>query len=241
MPATELFQRFRCRPLDPAALPPYVGFALQYFRTPEKIAAPELSCCLQLDLSAADEVYRRYFAATPGASLTAYLTWRMLQAQVLVQPFLWRWIAGAWHHMADPPLFFPVATGTANTFRHVALEQVVAAEWTDFSQRYRAGVDAALAEPLQAAAIDPDLYRNACFIGNLPYLAFTSLGLHRHPDPSGRTVAYFGKRQEADGRLTCPLALQFDHATTDPYQVNRLIETYLGLLVDSSLAGRPSP
>ena len=243
MHVDDLLARYRCTPIDPAAQSAYVGFALSHFRTPAQSADPELSCCVQLDLTAADAVYRQHFASVRGASCTAYLTWRMLQATAAVAPLLWRWIAGRWYHMADPPFFCPVATGTANTFRHVVLEGVVASTWPDFVRRYRTAVDDALAAPLAPAPVDPDIYRVACFIGNLPYLAFTALRLHRQVDPSGRIVCYFGKRgRSADGTsaLTCPLAIQFDHANADPWQVNRLLEAFSAALIDTAHAGRPA-
>src|SRR5512139_2744316 len=111
-----ILNRFGGSPLAEQELSAYETWALRHFHDRDEVASPYLEATLQLDLTAADAAFRRSHADAPGASLTGYLYWRLLQALELHPCFTWRRLDGSWYAFENLPLYFPVAVGGRERF-----------------------------------------------------------------------------------------------------------------------------
>jgi len=78
--------------------------------------------------------------------------------------------------------------------------------------------------------LDNILWSIADFVGNLPYLRFTSLSLPRASSLCGRAQFYFGQRYKQGDKLLLPFSITFDHANTDPWVLNLLMENFNRIL-----------
>jgi chloramphenicol O-acetyltransferase len=233
MSIESILKRFAGEPLDQKALSAYETWALRHFHDSAEVARPQLEVTLQLDITAAEAAFRSARADEPGASLTAYLCWRLLQALELHPCFTWRRLDGRWYTFKNLPLFFPVAVGGRERFNDVLLENAFGLSWEAFCGRYHAAVASALQLRLPFDPVGSAVWNIAIFIGNLPTLQFTSFGLHTQTVSTGRPVFYFGRRYRSGGCLYIPLYVQFDHANTDPYVLNLFLEDYQRLLAET--------
>ena len=228
-----LLDRFAGEPLDEQALSAYETWALRHFHDRTEVAAPHLEVTLQLDITAAEAAFRSACADASGASLTAYLCWRLLKAFELHPCFTWRTINGQWYTFKNLPLFFPVAVGGRERYNDVLLENAFGLEWGAFCGRYHEAVASALQLRLPFDPVGSAVWNIAIFIGNLPTLQFTAFSIHTQTVSTGRPVFYFGKRYRAGDGLYIPLYVQFDHANTDPYVLNLFLEDYQRLLAQA--------
>ena len=225
-----LLNRFAGAPLDEQALSAYESWALRHFHNHSEVADPHLEMTLQLDLAAAEFAFRSAYAGAPGASLTAYLYWRLLQALELHPCFTWRRLDSRWYAFNNLPLYFPVAVGGRERFNDVLLESPFGLDWPIFCLRYHDAIASVLQLRIPFDPIGSAVWDIAIFIGNLPNLQFTAFSIHRQTVSTGRPAFYFGKRYHAGGSLYLPLYVQFDHANTDPYVLNLFLEDYQRLL-----------
>jgi chloramphenicol O-acetyltransferase len=228
-----LIHRFEGRLLAPERLSSYQRWAYQFFHT-DHLADPHLSITISLHLTEARVRYEQAFAQTPGASFTAYLTYQLVQALKIQPDFHTRHVGGQWYAFDNLPLYFPVAVGGDRRFKDVIIENVNRMDWPAFALAYRQAVDGeGLVREEYAGA---EAWHLFTFIGNLPYLPFTSLTLHRSATHAGRPFFYFGQRQMANGQLQVPLSITLDHANTDPFLLNALLADY-----QQRLEAAPSP
>lgn len=225
-----ILNRFAGEPLDKQALSAYETWALGHFHNRAEVASPQLEVTLQLDLCAAEAAFRSTYADAPGASLTAYLYWRLLEALELHPCFTWRCLDGRWYSFNNLPLYFPVAVGGRERFNDVLLENPFRLDWPVFCRRYHAAVAGVLQLRIPFDPIGSAVWDIAVFIGNLPNLQFTAFSIHTQTVSTGRPAFYFGKRYQLEGKLQLPLYVQFDHANTDPYVLNLFLEDYERLL-----------
>lgn len=226
----ELIERYQGTPVVIDGHGPYQEFALSYFHDSNEIMDPMLSLTMDFDLTEADQNYRRHFAQVDGATFTAYLYWRLLQTLKAHPMWAYRRLAGAWYHFHNLPLFFPMATGTRNTYANLLLENVVDSTWEAFVQRYAAAIAAVKAEPERDFPVDPHTYTIAWFFGNLPGLRFTAMELHRPKAWTARPVFYFGRRDHGENGIHCPLHVAMDHGNADPHRLEGLLADYSQLL-----------
>jgi chloramphenicol O-acetyltransferase type A len=233
MSIDSILNRFAGEPLDEQALSSYETWALRHFHDRTEVAEPHLEVTLQLDITAADAAFRFACAGAAGASRTAYLCWRLLQALELHPCFTWRKLNGRWYSFKNLPLFFPVAVGGKERYNDVLLENAFGLAWEAFCWRYHEAVASALQLRLPFDPVGSAVWNIAIFIGNLPTLQFTSFSMHTQTVSTGRPVFYFGKRYRAGECLYIPLHVQFDHANTDPYVLNLFLEDYQRLLAES--------
>jgi chloramphenicol O-acetyltransferase len=226
----ELLERYQGRLLDVETVSEYEQWALQIFHDRSVVADPSISLTLQLDITEAEAVYRRTYAQTPHASLTAYLTWQLLVA-LRRQPSLnWRRLEGRWYEFDNLPLFFPVAVGGNCRFQDVLLEDVAQADWPSFCRSYGQALSWTRSES-RRWGLTVWSWSVATFIGNLPYLRFQSLTVPVSALWSGRPSFYFGKRVTCSGDTTIPLAVTIDHSNGDPYVLDGLFRDYSELLI----------
>lgn len=225
-----ILSRFEGEPLSLQGLSGYETWALRHFHDTLQVADPQLEMTLQLDINAALAAFDSSYAQAPGASLTAYLYWRLLQALELHPCFTWRRLEGRWYAFRNLPLYFPVAVGGRERFNDVLLENPFRLDWPVFCRRYSKTVASVLQLRIPFDPIGSAVWDLAVFIGNLPHLQFTAFSMHRQAMPTGRPIFYFGRRYQAAGSLHLPLYVQFDHANTDPYVLNLFLADYQRLL-----------
>lgn len=226
MQLQQLLSKYQGRVVATDSLAAYPRWALDFFQDKRYVADPYLSITLQLDITAAHAKYRQKYAIAPGASLTAYLIWKLLGVLRHHDPFNYRLIGDQWYQFDNLPLFFPVAVGGQQRFNEMFLEDIVDADWQNFCRRYREGIDKRLQSGSVHQPIDNDIWEIAIFIGNLPYLQFTSLNIHRGVRSAGRPIFYFGQRYHSENKYLVPLYTALDHSNTDPYVLHLLLEDY---------------
>jgi len=209
--------------LKPEQLSEYQRWALEFFHEPQYVANPNLAITLQLDITTA---YASYNNSICRKSFTAYLIWKLIQSLKQHPCFNYRRIGTQWYDFKNLPLFFPVATGRAERFGEVLIENVRKMDWQTFSNIYRNEVNAIANTDTLYTATDTFTWSVADFIGNLPKLRFSALSLQRPAEPNGRPIFYFGQRYLKDGVQQVALSITFDHANTDPVLLNHLIDTY---------------
>lgn len=108
------------------------------------------------------------------------------------------------------------------------INDVISMDWTKFCRVYRDSIENSNIDP---GSFPQLIWQISYFIGNLPYLNFTSFQMHRGTQKTGRPMFYFGQRHNFYERQTVPLSITFDHANADPYVLNKLMETYQNLLI----------
>lgn len=230
MDIKKLLDEFDGSPVDESKYSAYVRFALKLFHDKSIIADPNIEMTLQLDITDAERYYRAGPANERGASLTAYLTWCLIQAIKRYEFFTFREIDGKWYNFKDLPLFFPVAVGLKERFNEILIDKVCRMEWKEFALEYRRKIEEAKAKERPYEPISTELWHISIFIGNLPDLQFTSLKAHSSKDDHGRPFFYFGKRYENGGRLFVPFWVMFDHSTLDPCILSAFLSDYNKIL-----------
>lgn len=222
---SELLERYSGTPVATEDLSRYERFALEFFHRKEIISDPNLELTVQLDITEANRIYRKHLHTIPGASLTACLSWCVLQAMKHHPEFRYRKIEGQWYQFDNLPLFFPVAVGSQERFNEVLLEGVCQQTLPEFCTNYRTNIDAVLTHQKPYDPIPFETWHIAHFIGNLPNIQFTHLSTHRSTTSIGRPIFYFGKRYTTGEHTFAPFFIQFDHCNLDPYVVGRFLES----------------
>ncbi|HOO78018.1 MAG TPA: hypothetical protein PLI51_08005 [bacterium] len=223
----DVIRRYGGVPLKPEDVTPYERWAMSYFRDRDLVSDPEMEVTVRLDITRVEEEYARAGAEAEGGTLTAFLTWRLLRALALHPCFNLRFLGGSWYRFPSPPLFFPVLGSGDRRFLDILIEGAALMPWEEFARVQHRRIEEARARPEACPPVDEETWSVAVFIGNLPYLDFTSLGIFRNVRHSGRPVFYFGRRSRGEGRLTVPLYVRFDHASTDPLLLDGLIRDFL--------------
>jgi len=226
MDESKILENFGGTPLDMDRLSSYEQWAYQFFHKKEFVADPLIELTLQLDLSRIDETYRRDFASTPGSSLTAYLTWSMIQAIKKNPSLMCREVGGKWYRFDNLPIFFPVATNNEERFHEVFMENAFTFDWSEFCSVYRESIDKARDPKERYAQISATLFHLAFLIANMPQIQFSAVSMHKAAVNTGRSCFYFGKRYQADGKLMIPLYVSFDHSNADPVIISALMEDF---------------
>lgn len=220
-------EQYQGRKLNFDEVSKYQKWAFPFFHKEEFVLDPNLSMTLQLDLRNAREIYEMSFQNSKGASLQAYLVYNLVKALSLEWTFSTRKIDQDWYIFKNLPVYFPIAVGGKNRFKEVIINDVSLMDWTKFSIVYRNSIDN---HKIDIGSLPPLVWEISHFIGNLPNLNFTSFQIHRGNLKTGRPIFYFGQRNNSHQKLTVPLSITFDHANTDPYVLNRLMQTYQELL-----------
>ncbi len=203
------------------------SWALDFFHNKDYIKDPWLQITIRLDITKARENYLSNYKSTQFASFTAFLTWKLIKA---MDDHPWsrtRKINGEWYCFDNLPLFFPVAVGGSKRFFEPVVFNSVESEWAVFCKNWREAISGENPNKL-----DHGLWSLSHFIGNLPNLDFTAFTLHKGVDDTARPFFYFGQRTENNGTYTIPLSINFDHANSDPFVINQLMETFKELIIN---------
>jgi len=216
--------------LDEEALSAYEKFALKLFHDKEIVTDPNLEVTVQLDITDASRMYKDRMQQSPGATMTAYITWCLIRAMKRHACFTFRKVGGQWYRFDNLPLFFPVAVGGKERFAEVLMEEVCRQTWPEFCKSYRNCVDAALNGQKPYEPIPLDTWHLSHFIGNLPNIQFTHFSVHSPSINVGRPIFYFGKRYSSGDRTFTPMHIQFDHSNLDPYVVGLFLEDFEKIL-----------
>lgn len=227
MDLQEALERYQGTKLNLNELSQYQQWAFNFFHNEEFVANPQISVTIQLDLEKPREVYERSFQNTPAACFQGYLVWNLVKALSIEWTFGTRKINGEWYLFKNIPVFFPIAVGGENRFKNVIINDVILMDWPTFCRVYRESIENSKND---GGFVSELIWEISYFIGNLPYLNFTSLQIHRGTQKSGRPLFYFGQRHTLYQKQTVPLSVTLDHSNADPYVLNQLMETYQGLL-----------
>ena len=219
-------KKYAAVPVKMKSLSKYENFALKLFHDPKIISNPNLEMTIQLDITAADKVYRSKFHNVQGASFTAYLYWCLIQTITKHAYFRYREINKKWYEFKNPPLFFPVAVGNKERFGEALIENVCGLSWAEFCEKYRAEINRLAGKKPAYAPIEIETWHTSIFIGNLPNLQFTHLSAHASKLNIGRPLFYFGKRYSIGTQKLSPMYIMFDHANLDPYVLGLFIEDF---------------
>ncbi len=228
---SRLIDRYGGVLLDEGSLSSYEKFALTLFHDKDVVADPNLEVTVQLDITEATRVYKDRMQKSPGATMTAYISWCLIQTLKNHACFCFRKVGGKWYRFDNLPLFFPVAVGGKERFNDVLMEDVCGQTWPEFCKSYRNGVDAVLNKLKPYEPIPLDTWHIAHFIGNIPNIQFTHLCIHTPAINIGRPIFYFGKRYATGDHTYTPLHIQFDHSNLDPYVVGLFLEDFERILV----------
>lgn len=220
-----LLERYRAEPYELQGLGAYERWALPFFQDPGNSPNPYLDITLQLEVTAARALYERSYAAEPGASFTAFLTWKLLHTLKEHTAFNLRCVEGTWYLLRNPPLFFPIAVGGKERFAEALIEGVYGMEWPAFMAAWRQAVDEARAG--QGRLIRQGEFMLSVFIGNVPGLRFTGLTLHSPKPDMSKPFFYFGQRYTQEGRLRVPFAAKVHHSSGDLYVLDLLVQDFL--------------
>ena len=226
-----LFERYEVIPLKlDEHVGEYQAWALDYFTNPDLVPVPYIDITVQIDISPAVTTWQEKLSRLKG-TLTAWLTWNLLQSLKEFSCFQWRYINDQWFEVENPPLFCPIAVDRADRFVNLVLEHPFQMTWQEFAEAW---ID--LKQRMQQEGSfkikDTSVFGLAQFIGNLPNLHFTSLTLHQ-PASFCQHYFYFGARKrDAQGSTMMPLAAKLHHSSCDPYIFDLLLENYLQRLQD---------
>jgi chloramphenicol O-acetyltransferase type A len=230
MDLSKLLDKYSGVLLDEEVLSSYEKFALQLFHDKEVVANPNLELTVQLDITDATRVYKDRIKDSPGATMTAYISWCLIQAMKRHDCFTFRRVGEKWYSFDNLPLFFPVAVGGMERFGDVLMEDVGKQTWPEFAGSYRENVDAILNKQKPYEPIPFNKWHIAHFIGNLPNIQFTQFRVHSSAINIGRPIFYFGKRYTSGDRTFTPMHIQFDHSNLDPYVVGLFLEDFEKIL-----------
>lgn len=212
-------------PIDPAALPGWLGWSLGFFSEPV-LQNPHVDMTLQLDITRAWACYQQQPLAhlppplSPPApsprpaptqppeadeaggtgaervSFFAFFVWHLAQTLARHPSFNLRCVGGQWYVLRNPPIFVPVAVGGDVRFRSLLLEDVYQQDLPTFLAQYRQQL-ALARSPGGTPPLAESAFGIAHFMGNLPQLRFSGLTLHWRADQStGQSSFYVGQRYE---------------------------------------------
>lgn len=229
----DLFDRYDAVPLRlPETAGSYQAWAFDYFTNPKLVPDPYLDITVQLDISSAASIWRDNLSAGPG-SLTAWLTWKLLQSLKPLSCFQWRCIDGHWFEVRSPPLFHPVAVEGPDRFANLIVEDPFRMSWREFAESWTHQKSRILSEGAFDSG-DASMFGFSHHIGNLPTLHFTSLVLHQ-PASFCQPFFHFGaRRPDGQGAMIMPLAAKLHHSSCDPLVLDRLLRNYLQRLQSCS-------
>ena len=226
-----LFERYEVIPLKlDERIGDYQAWALDYFTNPALVPVPYIDITVRLDISPAVTTWKKKLSTGKG-TLTAWLTWNLLQSLQEFSCFQWRYINNQWFEVRNPPLFFPIAVARADRFANLVLENPFKMTWQEFAEAW---VDLKQRIQLEGSfkIEDTSVFGFAQFVGNLPNLNFTSLTLHQAASFC-QHFFYFGARQcDALGVTLMPLAAKLHHSSCDLYILDLLLKNYLQRLGD---------
>ncbi|BDD01682.1 CatA-like O-acetyltransferase [Persicobacter psychrovividus] len=222
---SEVIELFDGKKINPDELSSYENWAMDFFHKEENVREPYLQMTLQLDISAAYDVYQRLYKQLPDATFTAYLMWNLSQTCNNHPAFLYRKIGNDWYQFKKLPIFCPIAVGGNARFTEILLENSQEQSLAAFFVHYKQSLQA-VADRKQFIPIAPLVWSVALFIGNLPNLQFTGFTLHTPTKKSGRPYFYFGKRYESEGKKWIPMLLTFDHSNLDPFVISPFIAEF---------------
>lgn len=208
-------------PIDLTKLSSYESWALKFFSNPNEVLNPNLNLTIQFSIKDTQNHYIKYYK-NQYSSFTSYLTWKLLQSIKEIPELSFRCVENQWFYCESMPLIFPVALETKERFSEVVIEKAMFLNWNDFSQIYKNNIDEIknnINGELERKPIDKQTWLLSHFIGNLPYIAFTSFNLHSCLPFSGKPMFYFGKRSIDN----LPISITFDHSNADPYLINKLL------------------
>jgi chloramphenicol O-acetyltransferase type A len=219
-----VLERFHAEPYELESLGHYQRWAMPFFVQPANLINPHIDTALQLDVTQTRELYERDHAAVPGASFTAFLTWKLLATLDRHPAFNLRYAEGSWYLLRNPGLYIPVAIGGRERFCDFLLDDICGLDFPRFVARYRDGVDRAHRGHFQPiSAVE---FALSTFIGNLPGLRFTALTLHAVNHDVTKPFFYFGQRYTLDGRLLVPFAVKMHHSTGDLHLLDQLVQDF---------------
>lgn len=225
MYSDELIERFGGKLVDIENTSKYDRFSLELFTNKEVINNHRMEITLQFDITHAvnnfEQNIKKKFS---NASLTAFLTWSLLQSINQHKHFNYRYIMNKWYHFSNLPLFMTVATGHANRISDEVIENVNSLNFEDFLSIFKQKIQDAYRDI--AAYCTPEMWGIYHFIGNLPNLQFTALSSQTIHNDQHRPKFSFGKRYTADNRVLMPFAIHASHANVDPVLINNLLCTF---------------
>jgi chloramphenicol O-acetyltransferase type A len=221
-----LFERYEVIPLVTTELAgKYQPWALDYFTNPDLVPVPYIDITVQLDISIAAAIWNEKLSKNEG-TLTAWLTWNLMQSLKEFSYFQWRYINGQWFEVQNPPLFCPISVDRADRFVNLVLENPFKMTWQEFAQTWT-GLKQRIQSGTNFEKNDASVFGFSHFIGNLPHLHFTSLTLHQ-PASFCQHFFYFGARRcDAQGITMMPLAGKLHHSSGDPFVFELLLKNYL--------------
>lgn len=232
---SEIIEKYQGVKLSLDSMSEYQQWAMPFFHNDDYVANPNLSITLSLELKEARQVYDSAFKIASGASFQCYLAFNLIKAMNEHWIFNTRQIDGDWYLFKNLPLYFPIAIGGAARFKDVFIENVTSLNWSDFARDYRFAIENTGKSFEQA---DPLSWGVATFIGNLPYLNFSSFTIHRSNLKMARPYFYFGQRRlyndAGSGELSryeVPMSITIDHANADPFILDVLLKTFQENLV----------
>jgi chloramphenicol O-acetyltransferase type A len=228
MDIKELLTRYDGSPIDIEQLSDYEQSIMKFFHDRKYIDNPHIQMTLQFDITEGDRVYRKAFATHPDASLTAYLTWRLLQTVNNYPALNYRHIDGQWYKFNNLPLFFNVARKDNTRLQDVVIENATKMNWPEFCSTYRNAVNNAMNST--TPFVPNPLYNLATVICNLPNIAFTQFGIHHLRTWLSRPAFYFGRRHRHNEKILIPLFVQLDHSNGDPTLLDMVLKEYEHLI-----------
>ena len=203
----------------------YEKWSLDFFHNKEIITEPLLQITLQVDITKALKHYDIHYKPIKGASFAAYLMWHVVHTTKKHPYFRYRKIQDEWYIFDELPIYAPVGIGGDARFGNLILEPSSLHSLDGFFYHYRSALSK-LFDDSTFEVLNPTIWKNAWFIGNLPNLQFTGYQLHTSVVSSGRPFFYFGKRYEQDGKLFNPLLVAFDHSNLDPFVLSAFMEDF---------------
>lgn len=205
----------------------YEKWSLDFFHDKEIVADPLLQMTLQLNLTKAVENFNLNYKKIEGASFTAFLMWHLINSTNKHPYFRYRKINEKWYIFDHLPLFSPVAIGGDLRFKDLILNPPSKYSLVDFLIYYRETLNETLNKKEEEfTAVDPTLWFNSWFVGNLPNLQFTGFTLHKSAVENGRPYFYFGKRYQQGNETMIPLLINFDHSNLDPFVISSFMEDF---------------
>ncbi|RLV59580.1 hypothetical protein D5018_11545 [Parashewanella curva] len=222
MTLEQILKNYHGQKLNEQEVSYYQKWAMEYFHNDEHVTDPYISMTIDLNITQVRENYELHYQHEHGASFQGFMIWCLARALKSQWTFSSRNIGGEWYRFDNLPIFTPIAVGGDLRFKDVVLEDTSSMSWKEFASYYRAAVDDT---DQQLEILPQDVWALCPFIGNLPNLDFSALNLHRNRIKTGRPMFYFGKRRNNNGVLSVPLSISFDHANSDPYVLDKLINT----------------
>mgnify|MGYP000067462663 CR=1 FL=1 len=202
----------------------YELWAMKYFHDKSVVENPYLNMTVDIDLTEARAVYEQHFKSIENASFQAYIVWNLIRALQEHCIFNTRRIGGKWYRFSNLPVFMPIAIGGDFRFKDAILFDCCGLDWAEFCACYRRAIDN---EKSELEMLPQHVWSLCTFVGNLPNMNFKSFTLHQSATSTGRPFFYFGQRRVENNRLLVPVSITFDHANSDPFVLEKLMNSVL--------------